>query len=420
MLLNAYRLGKEDLILLGIKDITVRKESEKALQKAKDEAEKAAHIREEFLARMSHEIRTPLNAVMGLSHLLLQQDPKKEQLDNLNTLKITSENLGQLISNMLNYSKIKAGKLVVESDTLNLSSLINNIIRIHKTMAAKNNTCLEINIGDKVPEFIISDQLKLSQILHNLLSNAVKFTYGGSVKLQVDLNKQEKQNIWLDFEISDSGIGIPADKLETIFDEFSQAESSTTSQYGGTGLGLTITRMYLKMLGSEIHVESKQDKGSRFYFTIPVKKGKKTKSKPENFVSAEKIRAAVGKICILVVEDDEYNRLIINQLLDSWGVDHDEAIDGQKAVEMAKEKVYDLILMDVRMPVMDGYQSAAEIKKLSVYKNNPIIALTADVSERVKKELENGLFTEVSIKPVDPDKLSSTIVEAVAKKQGGI
>lgn len=415
MLVNARRLDSVQLILLGIRDISEAKKTEEALIKAKEEAEYATHAKEEFLAHMSHEMRTPLNAVLGLVHLLLKQKPKKEHLGNLSTMKIAAQNLSNIINNILDLSKIQAGKISIESVRIKVRDFIADIVLLHKAKAEEKGIRLEIQIDERVPEIIVSDELKLNQVLHNLLGNALKFTHKGQVTLEVKLHEQGIETIWLDFVITDTGIGIPPDKIDVIFDVFRQADDSTIRQYGGSGLGLSIVKLYLEILGSSIQVKSKPGKGSEFYFILPVKVSNEISTDQKKIISSGNVKAVLDKSRILVVEDDEFNRMVITQLLNSWGIAFDEAYNGQMALELAGKNSYHLILMDVRMPVMDGYESAKKIKQLNGYCEIPIIALTADISERVKRELKKGLFSGIYIKPFEPEKLYEKIIEIITK-----
>ena len=391
-------------------DITERKHIEEVLKHAKEEAERAAKAKEEFLAHMSHEIRTPLNAIVGLSHLLLQQEPKNEQLENLNTLKYSAETLHMLINDILDLSKIQAGKMSFVKEEINLQELMENTIHIHQTTALKKGLDLQLQ-QDNIPQYVLSDQLKLSQVLNNLLSNAIKFTHEGMVQLDVKLNKQEDNKAWIDFTVEDTGIGISEDKLNEIFNVFSQEDSSTAREYGGTGLGLTLVKMYLEMMESEIKLESTPGKGSRFYFTLPVEvsNGESLKKKD---LAKSLTDDEIGNMKILLVEDADVNRMVIRQFLQEWWkLSSDEALDGKQAIEMAGNKKYDLILMDVRMPVMDGYDATRQIRALPGYENIKIIALTADVSNNVKDAVASTLFDDLIVKPVDPEQLQLKIIE---------
>ncbi|MFO7934687.1 MAG: CheR family methyltransferase [Bacteroidales bacterium] len=398
-------------------DITEHKETIDELHRAKAEAEKAARAKEDFLAHISHEIRTPLHAIVGLSHLLLQRDPKKEQMGNLKSLKISAENLSRLINDVLDYSRIESGKATKEEIAFNLEEFLEKTVSFHRTIAEEKKIGLETRVDKKVPENIICDQMILSNVLHNLLSNAVKFTSEGQVTLDVELKKKKRDSLLLEFSVSDTGVGIPEEKMEIIFDEFSQADNSTVRQYGGTGLGLAISRLYLKMMGSRIEVESKRGKGSRFFFELTVKPVGKIKVEREEADNVKPEEADLSFVQVLLVEDDHYNQMILKQLMAMWGLDFDVAENGLKAVEKAKKKKYNLILMDLHMPVMDGFEAARKIRKLSGYQDTNIIALTADISDRIKKELRSGLFSDINIKPFEPEKLNRKIAEIAAREK---
>lgn len=413
-----YRSSEDKIegVVITFVDITERKKWEETLQKAKTEAERAAHAKEEFLAHMSHEIRTPLNAIVGIANLLLKQEPKNEQLENLNTLKVAAQNLSSLINNILDFSKIQAGKLLLELTPVEVYKLVKAIVQLHSNKATEKEIKLEYFIDDKLPDIIICDQLKLSQVLHNLLSNAIKFTHKGKVTLEVKLVFKNRKNINIEFVITDTGIGIPNNRIESIFDVFNQGDNSTIKEYGGTGLGLSITKRYLKLMNSEINVESVPGKGSKFFFTLDAKVGSKKDIEHQKLVFSENADN-LDHIRLLLAEDDDFNRLVMQQLLNSWGIKFDEAINGKGAFGMAKDNLYDIILMDVHMPIMDGTESASKIRELSNYKNTPIVALTADISENLRKEMKNGLFTDIIIKPIEPDNLLAKIMEILANKE---
>ncbi len=396
-------------------DIHEERVAMEAIRQAKEEAEKAARAKEEFLAHMSHEIRTPLNAIVGISHLLIQEKPRKDQIENLHNLKYSAENLHVLINDILDLSKVQAGKMPVVCDEFSTEEFINKIMNIHQNTAREKELGLEMKIGRNVPHYIITDQLKLSQILNNLISNALKFTAEGKIELEIKFNRQQDDGIWLDFSVRDTGIGISEDKMQRIFDEFSQGDSSTVRKYGGTGLGLTLCRLYLEMLGSSINVESTEGEGSRFFFTLPVKAGdgKTITNAPDKDA---KVPDDLQDVHILLVEDAEVNRMVMEQFLKKWWhLSCDEAIDGRQAIELARKKVYQLILMDVRMPVMDGYEATRQIRQLPGYENVKVIALTADVSKQVNQEMEKGLFDDIIIKPIQPEEL----LRKIEKYAGG-
>nr|WKN35413.1 chemotaxis protein CheB [Tunicatimonas sp. TK19036] len=421
MLMSGRRLEDLQLILVSIKDITERVQMEEALRLAKEEAERAAQAKEDFLAHMSHEIRTPLNAVVGLADLLLQHDPQEEQLENLQTLKFSAHSLRMLVNDILDFSKIQAGKVMVEETEVLLSEVLHSIQKAHQLQAHEQDTELNIVLDEQLPAVVRTDSLKLSQVLNNLVSNAVKFTQAGVVTVDVSLVRKREAQFWLRFSVQDTGIGISQDQQASIFDAFTQADISTARQYGGTGLGLSITKLLLELMGSHIEVESEEGKGAYFFFTLRVSEGAFQKETLEEGSAAqeETLRQAVNmkSLQVLLVEDAAINRMVLNQFLqDWWDLVPDEAVDGQQAVELAQQKEYDLILMDVRMPLMDGYQAAQAIRQLPGYKKVPILALTADTVHEVKKHPEAALFADVITKPFDSQDLRQKMIRYASKR----
>ncbi len=398
-----------------MRDHTERMEMEESLREAKKASERAARAKDDFLAHMSHEIRTPLNAILGLGHLLLKKNPRQDQVENLKILKYSSESLHAIINDILDLSKLQAGKTPVHDEKFNLRDLLDNIYKLHRGLTIEKNIDFSLHIDEGVPEIIRTDKLKVMQSLNNLLSNAIKFTPEGRVDLSVILQNKNAEKSRLKFVVSDTGIGIPREKIDSIFETFSQADSSTIRQYEGTGLGLTITKMYVKMLGGLIKVESEEGKGSSFSIILPVKTDTATPVKYKKKKKSQKeTENLLANVSLLLVEDAEFNRMIFEQIFNIWGIKYEEAVNGEQALEFAEKKVYDVILMDLRMPVMDGYEATRKIRKLNEYRNKPIVALTADVSDKVKKEVELGLFTDLLIKPVDPDKLKEKILSYLA------
>nr|WKN39495.1 CheR family methyltransferase [Tunicatimonas sp. TK19036] len=402
-----------DIVWSGvIDDITHLKSIEEQLVLAKDEAERAAKVKEEFLATMSHEIRTPLNAIIGISDLLLKQTPKKSQIENLQTLKFSSGTLMTLINDILDFSKIEAGKVEIERAPFSFPTLIQGLTQAHKAQAEKNQNKLIVQTDDHIPEVLIGDQGKLAQILNNLLSNAIKFTNEGTVTLRINIVEEQEESVELYFAVIDTGIGIAPDRIDKIFDEFTQADSSTARKFGGTGLGLAITSMLLALKGGRIQVESKVDKGSTFFFTLTFVKGK-----PEDLATYQHpfdISRPEGPRHILLVEDVAINRMVVIQYLkDWWDVEIDEASNGEEALKKVKEYTYDIILMDIRMPIMDGIEAAHHIQSMDHGNHaTPIIALTADITE-AKQPSMNTYFVDYVTKPFNPQELYEKIVKHV-------
>ena len=394
-----------------MRDDTERRRTQAALQQAKEVAEQAARAKADFLAHMSHEIRTPLNAVVGLANLLLQQETLPRQEENLQTLKFSADNLRLLVDDILDFSKIQAGKVAIEETEVRLPELLSSLQNAHQPRTDEQGTVLQFHTDPQLPEVVRTDALKLSQVLNNLVNNALKFTQEGEVTVNATLNRRENDKLWLNFSVQDTGIGIPPDKLATIFDAFTQADNSTVRQYGGTGLGLSITRSLLELMDSRIEVESEVGKGSRFFFTLPVKREAEAAVPTSTNVAVPTVDWDTLKV--LLVEDVAVNRMIFEQFLRQWGLSQlDEATNGQEAVAMAERTPYDLILMDVRMPVMDGYQATRAIRSLphDAYRQVPIIALTADTVDEIKKHTESPLFTDVITKPFVPEDAQRKII----------
>ncbi len=395
-------------------DITERKQTEKALKKAKEQAEEAARAKEEFLAHMSHEIRTPLNAVVGIAKLLRQQAYLPSQSKNLESLDFAAENLITLINDILDFSKIKAGKVTLEKDAFGLRAFLDGLRRTHQAKAADKGNSLIFEVDEDVPRWISTDKLKLSQVLNNLISNALKFTTEGSVQLRVSLEKDEGDTVGLLFSVRDNGIGIPADQLQTIFDEFSQARRTFNVQEGGTGLGLSITRLLLNLMNSKIHVESREGEGAHFFFSLEV--SKVNRQEQSTYQDNGQHPVDLSQIKILLVEDVALNRMVVEQFLtDWWQLTADAAHHGKEAVQMVEQNRYDLILMDIRMPFMDGYEATQLIRGMAdaQKRNTPIIAFTADTVEQFHQHLHSGLFTDIVTKPFDPEQLRNAIIKSV-------
>lgn len=389
-----------------------KKRTNKLLSLQKDQIQEAAALKSQFLSVMSHEIRTPMNAVVGMANLLVDENPREDQMKYLDTLLFSSNNLLNIVNDVLDYSKAEAGKITIESIEFRLLQLLLNIHQSFYNQSVNQEVYLKFEHDEKIPEVLKGDPTRLTQVLNNLVSNALKFTEkGGSVIVNVMLEEQSKEIALVSFRITDTGIGIPEDKMDSIFESFVQADSEIHRKYGGTGLGLPISKKIIERLGGTIKVVSTVGKGSTFSFSIPLEKGDPKKTflnyGPEisSLESLENTR-------ILVVEDNPVNVQVINLFLDKWGVNQTIAVNGKQAVRLYKEQEFDLIFMDLHMPVMDGYKASLKIRELEKEsgKKTPIVALTAsNVFEDHTKAYDAGVDA-IMPKPFDPQKLHQVIL----------
>jgi PAS domain S-box-containing protein len=384
--------------------------NEKQLIAAREEAENATRAKTDFLSTMSHEIRTPMNAVVGMAHLLLEESPREDQLESIKTLKFSADLLLSLINDILDFSKIEAGKIVLESIDFNLKELLQGIKAAQGIKATEKQVKLKLRWDDDVPEIVVGDAVRLGQIINNLVSNAVKFTEEGQVEIDAELIEDKADRVIIGFSIADTGIGISSDQMEVIFDEFSQASSSTTRKYGGTGLGLAITRRLLELQGSEIKVFSELGKGSRFSFELTFQKSNK-KQVSEHITPSipdENYLGRLNGLRVLLVEDNPVNQYVAARFMKKWQVILDITNHGGEALEMVQQQPYDVILMDLQMPVVDGYQATKSIRAWEKQQKRnpvPIIALTASASRTTKEKVNSLGMNDFLTKPFDPKEL---------------
>ena len=413
---SQYDINFMQLLSTWIGSVMEREIYEKEILAAKEAAEKASAAKAEFLSTMSHEIRTPMNAVIGMSHLLLQENPLPHQVENLQALRFSSENLLALINDILDFSKIEAGRIAFEAIEFQISELINSVKQSITYRAEEKGIQLKIDLSPQLPEVVIGDPTRLSQILYNLVGNAVKFTHEGHVEIAVHVAQTCDDVATLHFSINDTGIGIAPENLTQIFDSFSQASQDITRKFGGTGLGLTITKRLLELQGSEIKVESEVGKGTCFHFLLPHKVVKnKPALKADLSAEAQLIDTAqLSEVRILLAEDNPVNVMVASKFLNKWGVHLEVAENGAIALEKVASATFDLVLMDLKMPVMDGYEASREIRKL--LPGLPIIALTAsatlEAQEKVFKAGMNGFIT----KPFNPNELQKLIMKHCGQK----
>ncbi len=395
------------LKLFGIcQDITPQKKVEFDLIAAKEEAEISNKAKSEFLSVMSHELRTPLNGVIALAHLIKEENDDPDLDDNLDTLFSSSQLLLSLINDILDFNKIEAGKITLEHSPFALSELTDNIYNSFLPMAQQKGINLTLDRDPKLPKEVIGDDLRLKQIFTNLVSNAIKFTHEGEVCIKVQEMFTLEDKLSMKISISDTGIGIPEEKQRIIFEEFTQARSDITRNFGGTGLGLAITQKLLEMFNSKIELQSEIGKGSVFSFVLNLKIHHPKSTSPCNEPSNEEFPCRLGGK-VLVVEDNFINVKIVEKFLRKWEVDFDHAENGVEAIKLVEKSNYDLILMDIQMPIMDGIQATEIIRNMSEphINNIPIIALTANNNEEIRSKAFSAGMNSFLTKPFNPNHL---------------
>ena len=420
--------GKVIGVVVVARDITDHKRIEKELKDARMNAESAAKIAEDakeiaesatkiaedavkskqqFLSNMSHEIRTPMNAILGFTKVLLKSDLDPKQKEYLNAIKMSGDALTVLINDILDLAKVDAGKMTFEQTLFKPAASITAMIHLFETKIQEKNLKLKKEYDDKIPRVLIGDPVRLHQIILNLVSNAVKFTSKGEITISAVLINEDEEKATVEFSVKDTGIGIPEDKIEHIFENFQQATSETSRLYGGTGLGLAISKQLVESQGGTINVISKPEEGSVFSFVLPFRK---TNAEVELEKVMNILTSKVHKAKILVVEDITLNQLLMKTLLDDFGFEHDIADNGRIAIEKLQKKSYDIILMDLHMPEMNGFEATEYIRR-KMNSQIPIIALTADVTTAdLNKCTAVGMNDYIS-KPLDEKLLYNKIIE---------
>lgn len=378
--------------------------------KLKQLAEVASRSQKQFLSTMSHEIRTPLNGVIGMTNILLLEDPAPHQLEYLNSLKFASASLLNVVNDVLDYNKITSENLVFEKASFNLYKLLQEIAKTHAIAAKAKGMSIELNTDLNIPEWVIGDSARLTQILNNLIGNAIKFTSKGGIKIRLQLVDTTPDIASIKFEIADSGIGIEEDQLDTIFEQFTQANAGITRHFGGTGLGLAITKKLLELQGSEIKVSSKMGEGSTFYFTLSFSRSQEIVKKRETNIQTLQLDGTK----VLIVEDNKLNWVVLKKYLSAWKVEAGLAENGAIALQMVKEGSYDIVFMDLQMPVMDGFVAAKAMREQELY-NGPIIAITADAFVNQDHDLSLFGFTDSVLKPFDRAELAAKLIQHTTK-----
>lgn len=415
--IDEYKIIRQGQIAKDQLDITIRQKERAELEKLK--AEQSEKFKQQFLANMSHEIRTPMNSVIGLTNLLMKSKMDQQQTKYLNVIKKSSENLLVIINDILDLSKIEAGKMDFEKIAFSLHDCLDTVYHTMVFKSEEKNLELKQIIDEKVPEVVIGDPVRLNQILINLAGNAIKFTEKGSVTIQIkELNRHDNISI-LEFSITDTGIGIAQSQLDKIFESFSQASSDTTRKFGGTGLGLTISKQLVELQNGSIYVQSQPGQGTTFSFKIPYPIGNITDLNKPGSGIGDVLGEDLKGIRILLVEDNGFNQMVavdtLNDLIPELTVDIAE--NGIESLEKLRSADYDIILMDIQMPQMDGFEATERIRTdFKSPKNQvPIMAMTANVTqEEVEKCFNCGMTAHIS-KPFDPQELLNKLGQLVLK-----
>ena len=409
--------GGKDIVLCYGQDISERVAAENEMIIAKNLAEESVRLKQDFLANMSHEIRTPMNAILGFSDLLIKSNDNSEQklseenykfVDNI---KVSAENLIVVINDILDFSKMEAGKLTIEKENFDLYDLINSLENIIHQTFIQNDVELKFIKQDKLPRGIFGDPTRIYQVLINLINNSLKFTHRGFVHVKIEYDEKNES---LYCEVEDSGIGISKDRLKLIFMSFAQAENNTTRKYGGTGLGLTISKNLVELMDGNISVISEEGKGSTFSFSIPIKLTQEIKDRCDLNEGIENIQLDKS-VSILLVEDNPMNQLLAKKVLSDFGVSCDIANNGLEALDMFQKSSYDLILMDIQMPEMDGVTATKKLRR-EIKTEVPIIAMTAHaMKEEVSSFLDAGMNDHIA-KPFKSNDLKYKIHTLLNKK----
>lgn len=412
--------GHDEIVVLVFQQITELKKKEAELQWARKEAEKVSEAKSRFLANMSHEIRTPLNAILGFSDILKKKNLSTDLRDKYaDIIERNGKHLSVVINDILDFSKIEAGHMEVEYIPVSISKILSGVQQMFQIEADKKGLKLEIDLNKDVPEQIVSDPVRVSQVLTNLVGNAVKFTHKGSVQINVKLHKHEDGTEHIGFLVSDTGIGLSEEQQTKLFAVFSQADSSTTRKFGGTGLGLALSRALSGLMKGALHLlSSKEGVGSQFFFTIPMNLELLKNLKEDIQIKEQEVERTlqdVKEAHILIADDSEDNRRLLTYYLKKTNMNIDFAQNGKEAFSLAMGKNYDVILMDIEMPLMDGYQATSQLRQHGYIR--PIIALTANaMAEDREKSIAAGCNDHLT-KPIDSQRLIQKVIQYISENQ---
>jgi signal transduction histidine kinase/CheY-like chemotaxis protein len=396
------------------RDITYRKMAEQELVSAKMKAEEASKAKAIFLSNMSHELRTPLNGIIGTTHILQEEEHLPAQTHSLNILTNLSEHMLGLVNDILDYNKIESGMLDLNPHIFSIKKFIKGLHNTFLPLFEDKRLEFKLDIDPQLEGVeVLADDLRLLQVLNNLVFNALKFTHQGAVTVSCSMISSTDSHVKILFSVEDTGIGIDPKVFETIFESFSQGDTATTRKYGGTGLGLSISSNLVKLMNSKLYVNSKKGSGSNFYFQLEAPLYKKEQ---EGKMADTKLQEDyLSNLRVLVAEDNQINMMVARKILEKKGVIVTEAVNGKIAVEKIMEMDFDVALLDLEMPIMDGKTALQEIKKIN--KHMPVIAFTAAVYENMKQELMDYGFADCIYKPFKSEDLYQKIIEVVQKKE---
>ncbi len=393
--------------------------TKRELIEAKDKAELATNAKSMFLANMSHEIRTPMNGVVGMVEALKQTKLTEDQMEYLNIIDISSENLLSVVNDILDFSKVEAGQIELENITFNLQKVIDEVVKMLKFKSDQKDLFLKYEVDKNIPTFLVGDSLRVKQILINLINNAIKFTSKGGISIDCKLESNTGDDVIIKLAVKDTGIGISEKAQEKLFESFTQADASTTRKFGGTGLGLAISKSLTKMMKGEIGVVSTEGDGSSFWFTICIKKAT---SKDIPIETNEKVLStAIRSLNILVAEDNSINQRVARFIIERLGHNIEIAENGEVAIEKFEVGNYDILFMDIQMPIMDGIEATEKIREIENSRSTkygiPIIAMTANTLKGDKEKFLAAGMNDYIGKPFKAAELSELIFKIIHSKQ---
>lgn len=412
--LNILAEKFNDLYKSFHRELVKRKKAEETMKAARDEADNANRAKSEFLANMSHEIRTPINSIIGYQYLLKNSYLSPKQKEYVENIGLAAKNLLAIINEILDFSKIEAGRMLLEEVDFNIDDVLNELKIIVGMEAKRKGIDLRIKVDEDVPRFLKGDITRLKQVIMNLVSNGIKFTHEGYIFIGVELIEKDEEHSYIRFSVTDTGIGISEEQKKLLFQAFTQGDASTSRKYGGTGLGLAICKRIVELMKGEINVESEVGKGSTFSFSVRFKMADcmEQENKRSNGIDVGELYKSKR---ILLIEDSAVNLQMTKEILENMGIDTDTAQSGEEAVKKVENNKYELILMDIRMPGMDGYETTRRIRKLE-RGSVPIIALTADAVEGVEQKAKEAGMNGYLTKPLEPEKLLEVIRNIISNR----